>query len=412
MLRPRPRPAPDRSGVATWTRRTVLLLASVTLLCIVAAGTVVDPLLYIGPPRVDPPSPSADTGPPCPDMALFPGSRTPLTDAELALVARNRWHGLRTRLRREPLPRTERTLGAQLDAAFEPAYARIPAFLDWHYSVAGQYTQLAQATLGRLLESEAAQAALDRLQTSPLGRTLLERLGESDAARAALHRLQDSETVRTALDELRRGVDSRLFSDLPGRIRDASDDVERVMKEELRALVEQRIREEVQTLPSSAYAGDSTPCPGGDVPDPRIVYASMLQAATPRTLARFTAFAAPTGVLAAGAVLRGGAAAGALVRNLSGRLFSRAASRTAGTIGAALGGLAAGAAAWLLVDFAVLFVDERLNRDDLEQELIRLVDERKAEVEAALATSVEDARLEALGGRTPSDLTSGIRPGD
>ncbi|MXW35700.1 MAG: hypothetical protein F4Z60_09355 [Chloroflexi bacterium] len=331
-------------------------------------------------------------------------SGLPLTDAELALVARNRWNELRSRLRREPLARTEQEIEARLDAAFEPTYARIPAFLDWHYSVAGQYTQLAQTTLGRLLESEAAQAALDRLQTSPLGRTLLERLGESEAARAAMHRLQDSETVRAALDGLRQGVDSRLFLDLPDRIRAASVEVEQIMKDELRALVEQRIRDEVQTLPTAAYAGDSTPCSDAGITDPRIVYASLLQAATPQTLARFTASAAPSGILAAGAAVRGGAAAGALVRRLSGRLLSRAASRAAGTVGTALGGVAAGAAAWLLVDFAVLFVDERLNRDDLERELVGLVDERKTEVRAALAGAADEARLEALGAHTPSDV--------
>ena len=399
-----PRPAPEPSGVATWTRRTALMLASVTLLAVVAAGTVLDPLLYVGTPRVAPPFAGATLDAPCSHAILFPVSGVPLTDAELALVARNRWNELRSSLRREPLARTEQEIAARLDAAFEPTYARIPAFLDWHYSVAGQYTQLAQATLGRLLESEAAQAALDRLQTSPLGRTLLERLGESEATRAAMHRLQDSETVRAALDGLRQGMDSRLFPDLPDRIRAASVEVEQVLKDELRALVEQRIRDEVQTLPAAANAGDSTPCSGAGITDPRIVYASLLEAATPQTLARFTASAAPSGILAAGAAVRGGAAAGALVRRLSGRLLSRAASRAAGTVGTALGGVAAGAAAWLLVDFAVLFIDERLNRDDLERELIGLVDERKAEVRAALAGAADEARLEALGAHTPSDV--------
>lgn len=398
------RPVPARTGVATWTRRTALLLASVTLLAVVAAGTVLDPLLYVGTPRVAPPLAGGTLDAPCSHAILFPASAVPLTDAELALVARNRWNELRSRLRREPLARTEQEIAARLDAAFEPTYARIPAFLDWHYSVAGQYTQLAQATLGRLLESEAAQAALDRLQTSPLGRTLLERLGESEAARAAMHRLQDSETVRAALDGLRQGMDSRLFLDLPDRIRAASVEVEQVLKDELRALVEQGIRDEVQTLPAAAYAGDSTPCSDTGIINPRLVYASLLQAATPQTLARFTASAAPSGILAAGAAVRGGAAAGALVRRLSGRLLSRPASRAAGTVGTALGGVAAGAAAWLLVDFAVLFVDERLNRDDLERELIGLVDERKAEVRAALAGAADEARLEALGAHTPSDV--------
>ena len=399
-----PRPAPARTGVATWTRRTALLLASITLLAVVAAGTVLDPLLFVGTPRVAPPLAGATLDAPCSHAILFPVSGVPLTDAELALVARNRWNELRSRLRREPLARTEQEIAARLDAAFEPTYARIPAFLDWHYSVAGQYTQLAQTTLGRLLESEAAQAALDRLQTSQLGRTLLERLGESEAARAAMHRLQDSETVRAALDGLRQGVDSRLFPDLPDRIRAASVEVEQVLKDELRALVEQRIRDEVRTLPAAANAGDSTPCSGAGITDPRIVYASLLEAATPQTLARFTASAAPSGILrpappcAAGpppARSSGACPAGSCPAPRAGPP-ARSAPHSAAWPRAR--------AAWLLVDFAVLFVDERLNRDDLERELVGLVDERKAEVRAALAGAADEARLEVLGAHTPSDV--------
>ena len=406
MPRPKPGPAPEPSGVATWTRRTVLLLASVTLLCIVAAGTVVDPLLYVGPPPVAPPSPNADAYPPCPTAHAAAWRSRPMTDAELERVAQRRWLEFRGRLRDAPLPRTDQALRDQVDEAFEPVYARIPEFLDWHYSVAGQYTQLGQVILDQLEGSPLARAAFERLRSSQLARAVLDRLGESVLAQGVVERLQDSEVVQAAVDQLRQGVDARLFGDLPDRIGQVSGNVERVMKEEMNALVERRILDEVRTLPPRGYAEGATPCPGSETSGIGIAYEGMLRAAIPQTLRRFTNSAAPTGIVAAGAALSGAAAAGALVRGLSRRVLFRTAGRTARALGAAVGGLAAGTAAWLLVDTAVLFVDEHFNRDDLERELAELVDEQKQATGSALSRAVSEARSEALGAFTPSELSS------
>ncbi len=394
-----------RTGFMSWARRAILMLLSATLLSIVVVIAALGPLLYVGPLHVDPPFPAATAHLPCPPA----WGTDPITDAELESLAQRRWREFQWRLRREPLPRTEQALRDHVDAAFDPVYARIPGFLDWHYSAAGQYTQLAQAISNQLLESQLAQAALDRLRNSQLARAALARLHESQLAQAALDRLQGSERIRSALDQLQQGVDSRLFADLPDRIRDASVSVERVMQKEMRTLVEQRIRNEAQTLPAAPYAGPGTPCPDVGTAGLRVAYERMLRTAMPHTMRRFTATAAPTGILAAGAGFRGAAAAGALIRGLSrrllpGSLLSRTASGTARAVGTAVAGLATGAAAWLLVDAAVLFVDEHFNRDDLERELTALVDQQKAEIEAAMSRAVADARSEALGASTPSEL--------
>ena len=383
----------------TWVRRAVLMLLSVALLSMVVMVSGVDSLQY-----PDPPPPAVLPNPPCQTADPPSLGGRPITDAELELLARRRWPAIRGRLRGEPLPQTLRALDDLMDDAFESTHARIPEFLDWHYSVAGQYTQLAQTILGQPLASQLAQAALDGLQNSQLAQAVLDQLGESELAQTALGRLQDSELVQGALDQLHRGVDSRLFADLPDRVQHASARVEGVMKEEMRALIERRIHDEVQTLPTRTYAEMGTPCPEVGTAEVRLVYERMLTAAIPHTVRRFTDSAAPTGIVAAGAAFRGAAAAGALIRGLSGRLLSRTATRTAGSIGAAVGGLAAGAAAWLLVDFVVLFVDEHLNRGDLERELTALVDEQKEEIKAAMSRAVDDARSKALGDVPPSEL--------
>lgn len=404
----------------TWIRRAMLVLASGALLSLVALTVVVDdparrvdlrqylaPLRGLDLPRPAAPPVSPEPPEPCATDEANPWATGPLTEAELALLARRRWTEWREPLGDAPLPRTEQAVADQANAAFEPVYARIPAFLDWHYSVAGQYTQLAESILDALAESQLAQAAFERLANSQLGQAVIDRLAGSELAQAAFERLPDTQRVREAVQQLQQGIDARLFSDLPDRIEDASAHVETVLREEMGARIGQRIHAELQTLPppaSAPPAADGTPCPETGSADIRLVYERMLRTTTPRALRRFTDSAAPTGIIALGAGAGGALTGRALVRRLSGRLLSRTASAAARTIGTAVGGLTAGAAAWMLVDLAVLFLDEHFHRDDLERELTALVDEQKEAVRAALSQAVEEARSDALGEVTPAEM--------
>ena len=367
----------DRAGRPAWTRWTVLTLMSGGLLAMVVAVAVIVDL---------PPRPMA----PRPTIVRNPCTVIPMTDAGLERLAGLRLH---ERLRREPLPRTDQALQDKVDAAFEPIYARIPTFLDWHYSLAGQYTQLGGVIFDWVEESAIAPTVSDGL------RAFLDLLLKLNLARAAIDLLPDSVSFRAALDRLQQGVESRLIGDLPGRLENASDHIESVMRDEMRVLVENTERAEAQTLPAPAYAETWTPCLDGDA------YERMLR----ETVRRFTDSAVPTGIIAVGAAYRGAAAARAFVRGLNrrllsrvpgGRLLSGTAGRAAGAIGAGL----AGPAAWLLVDVVVLFADEHFNRDELEAELIALVDEQKAEAKAALSEAVTEAKSEAIGVFLPSQL--------
>ena len=385
-----------RAGRAAWARRTILVLISATLLSIVVGTASIDLLL-----RVDAPTPPEPPDAPVPECDR-------LRDHELERLGRAWWTSAAGRLSREPLPLTERALEDNVDAAFGPVYARIPGFVDWHYSLAGQYAQLAQAIPDRLLESQLARAALERLQDSRLVQGALDRLRESQLARAALERWHDSDLVPEALDHLerlRQATDSRLFADLPDRVRQASAGVETVMREEMRDLIARRMRDEVRTLPALPPPGAGTSCTEVGTTGLRTAYESMLSVAMPDAVRRFTTSAPPTGILAAGAAARGAVAGRTLIKGLSARLLTRSAGRTASALGAAAGGLAAGAAAWLLVDVAVLVVDEHFNRDALERELIELVDEQKAAMKAELASAVDEARSKALGAITPSEMS-------
>lgn len=65
--------------------------------------------------------------------------------------AEEQWRGFAEQLgQAESLPRTRHTVDDLVEEAFAPVYARIPDFLDWHYSFLGQYHELGLVLLGRL----------------------------------------------------------------------------------------------------------------------------------------------------------------------------------------------------------------------------------------------------------------------
>lgn len=369
-----------------WAVRTVLTLASVALLSFVVA-TMVDPYEPLRPPPPPPPPPVA----PC----------EWLSDLELEQLAERWWATVEAGLRTEPLAETERAIEVRAQEAFAPVYANIPEFLDWHYSVAGQYTQLLVviATLleewgfpsafGRLAGSEPMQAVVDWLRAWEPTRATIERLAGLDLPAAA----------REQLDRWQGEVDARLFGDVSDRVRLASDEVERVMRAEMRDLVALQIRNEMVLLPIGAPVRAAGPCSDAETVRVGLAYENMLEAAVPETVRRFTASAAPTGILAVAAGVRSAAAARAIVKGLSGRLTRRLLPRLGRVIGVGVG-----AGAWLFLDLLVLYADEYFTREQFQEELTALVDEQKAGLRTDLSARADEVRLTALGPFTPAAL--------
>ena len=113
--------------------------------------------------------------------------------------AEEQWRGLAEELgQAESLPRTRQTVDDLVEEAFAPVYARIPEFLDWHYSFLGQYQELGLLLLGRL-EGE---------------------------------------------------IESRLFGQLAERVSLARDSVGQVMQEEVLAELQRWFDQDAASLPS------------------------------------------------------------------------------------------------------------------------------------------------------------------
>lgn len=263
---------------------------------------------------------------------------------------------LRNVLRPELFGRTDKAIHEEIDLVFEPIYSGVPEFLDWHYSVLGQYQQLSAAVLGEL-ESEAK---------------------------------------------------SRLFSGVNERLESASEKIDGVFEDEFLSLISQKIQDEAQTVDEAARAtyesllneamsdsiqrfSSSAPFSGRAVSEfirNKAVFDGIAKEAV-KKIAAAVAKKAATSAAAKTKTVVGGAAAG-----------GAAGTAPAPGIGTGVGAIIGAVAAWLGMDAAVVALDEYLTRDEFEQELITLIDKAKAD----LKTDMESSRSKTLARVTPAQL--------
>ncbi len=421
--------------MTTYSWRAVVLLS---------AGALVSWILL----AIVRPAPAAPPPAPC-EFSPAPIALPPAADDLTRRLQRAErwWEQAQVRLASAPLPATEQAVTAGLDAAFEPVYASVPAFLNWHFSIGGQYAQLGIAAAGglrRFLASRAVDGADPTLQDQLV-----------DQLQRSLAPLLDQ-----IVERLQPEVESQLVAQLPERLEGAAAAIERIMQQEVRALLAEWTRDETRQAALDLQPDDASgqqaaadpdrergrvsPCArerrraraGAFGPEIRMDSAGLLDITAPRAVRRFTASVVPSGIVGGAVGIRAALGARAAVVALGRavtRTLTRSAERTvlgaagraasrwiAATGGAAGGGLGAllGGAAWLAIDGISINVDEYLHRDDLEKELIAAIDERKdaitramtgeiAALRAELSNPVRGAGPRPLGPVTPDDMDRG-----
>lgn len=256
-------------------------------------------------------------------------------------------------------------LNASVARAFDEVRGRLPEFADWYYSLGGEYSRLSMAALARLELAEEGYVA----------RRVAEILFPEAEWEAALTRLSADATagLQAQGEALREGW-----------------------------LAELARRLEPDRVPAPLVEGESA-SPLAFRP---AAFAVALQAREQEIFAaRLGLSTVAAGGVAARVAWQSAAARRAAVagRAASGRIAGRGLGR-AGT--AASGGLAAcgaagpyalgcavvaGALAWLATDWALLRVDEALNRETLLAALEHGVAEVEKQVQAAMLTAHDQA---------------------
>lgn len=251
----------------------------------------------------------------------------------------------------------------QVAWAFQPVYQAIPRYADWYYSLTGEYLRYAHALGGGvadfmtdrleeiLFRESGAQARLDSLPARLQGEmdARLQRAGEA---------LLD-ELARNLPREEKQAASWQLAGEIP---------LDALAKEELTFSTELPARQ-LASLGLGAGAAVLV-AKGGS---------TLLVKKLTAKLAGGSVFKAATGIAGKlatkSAVKGGGILAGA----------------GAGTLACAPGGplalvcgAVAGTLTWLATDLAMLELEEYLDRDELEQEMKKSVEEEQRALESAL----------------------------
>ena len=321
----------------TWAWRTVITLACLTLVLVIAAATRSEPME--APPPPDPARPEDN-------IVQTVG----LSPEELAEALRQRTRECLCNMGPSSLADLRQATHDAIEADFRPIYnRRIPRFLDDHYSVIGQYVELGQAAIGE------AQRAITRRIYGDLDARITKRF---DNATEAWNTEVNTLTTRCADDQL--------------KALDADEETRRLQARMLEATIPETVGRFTSSAPIASLGSI-----GGGLAGALAVKAltkKLLTAIAAKTIGKMAGKSAGTlGTVAAGAGL------GSFL----------------GPIGTAVGGIAGGVVGWFAVDAAAVNIDEYMTRDDLEKDLIALVDERKRTIMEAASRGI-DTRLQAF----------------
>ncbi|MFO7786639.1 MAG: hypothetical protein R6W87_02525 [Halospina sp.] len=265
---------------------------------------------------------------------------------------------------------------------FEPVEKQVPAFLDWYYSLGGEYTRLSGWALEKL-GFEGRAMVVSRTEA------LLFKETHFQARLAALEHGLAADAGRYA-ERTRKGW-------------------RRMMRAALA---------DYQVPPPLNYSREN---------DPRALDLDVLssgvmadeRARLENRLALSGAGGIATGALVWRAATRAAVASGgrAAAARGAGRVASRAGSAALAGLGVcgatgplAIGcGLVAGTAAWISIDWAMIEADEWANRDRLERRLGEGLDDVRQDLKSQLSRALKE-RLEQLNGRQRARIRNTLTP--
>lgn len=231
---------------------------------------------------------------------------------------------------------------ALLDGVYEPVYAAIPDYADFHYSLVGEYSLLFMAVQGGI------------------GDDLQERLFEGFQQR-----------IDGALDELDSMSVELYKSNLDAVVRDAlnADGSDAVLGEATQLALDDAMARARLSIPIAGAAS--------------VVGSGGLKALTAGMATKLAT------TIGAKATAKGAAKGGAALAGAGG---GTALCAWAGPF-AAICGAAGGIAAWLLADGAIVNIAQLLNQDEFEANLESLVDEHKSEMNRRIGQALRERFL-------------------
>ncbi len=277
---------------------------------------------------------------------------------------------------------TDNAIDKEINLAFRPMYEGIPQFLDWHYSMRGQYQQLGTATL-RWLSDIITQPRISQMIPQEI-----------------------QDLISQEIQDLKIQIGPReLLVGIPERLEKAAGNIDTTFKDEFRSLISQGIQDEVQAVDNEVKAAyeHGPECRLDEAKqrarlnEVKATYKRMLERTLDKTVQRFVLSVPSAGSAAfRGAKALSGGITRAISKKLSASLVAKAATKKGGAasggaigsflgpVGAAVGGIIGAISGWVAVDIAGVAVDKHFNRDKFRQKLETLIKEQEEEVKSLL----------------------------
>jgi len=296
-------------------------------------------------------------------------------------------------------------LNTGLRSTFAQASAQIPTFLDWYYSLGGEYSRLFHAAWGDL--GSFLEQRVEALIFGPAGTAdAIDGLaGQLDSAAAKQLRSTALDLQQLLLNLVRESSTRQAGAEV--RVTgqwDLGQPLSAVLGPYLMLRPLDLARQGVATSAGAAAAAVTAKKLGG------FTVAKMAgkigAKVSPATLAALASKLGLKSAAKAGGSLAGagsGAAAGATL------CASTALGVPVAPGCALLGGVATGLAVWLLVDSAVIEAEEYLHREELEASLLQALGEQEQALRAALGAQYAQLTNAAFD-RILREVNRGMRP--
>lgn len=262
-------------------------------------------------------------------------------------------------------------IDGQIDSLFEPVYLQVPKFVSFHYSVPGEYSELASYLAGEIGKN--------------MQRVLFDDVDFEN--RLQLTNAEISSSATTIL--------SQALSNINEQLREAIDlqeeDMDILRQTMLLAVEDVEVRFQNGLL-AARGVGAATGL-GLSVAGMKVVSKTLAK--------KVAAKAAAKGALKVGGIA-GGAGSGAI------------AGSALGPVGTVIGGIIGATVAWVATDAVIIEIDEYLHRGEFEAEIVAMIDAQKMQLKqaitenyTALLQALAEENERAFDALTPADLIRG-----
>jgi hypothetical protein len=250
----------------------------------------------------------------------------------------------------------------QADRAFDRLEANVDGYLDWYYSLLGEYTRIANLLIG-----EIEIYMLKKLEES---------LQQGDAFKEVQAALNNALAAHESAQILYQQAVQKIMNE--NRVDPAGSPVQVMQRMSLADVLNPPIHEDIISLETRLLAG------GGGVAIAGVVTAVVTQKIigkiAGKNVLKLAAKALAKVGLSKTAGTAGGAATGAAAGAAIGSVIPILGTAGGAVIGGVIGGLAAG----VILDKALLMLEESLTREEFKREILSAIREARMEFKAGL----------------------------